>query len=530
MSCYTILVSYLNSSQRDIILAKGMKEQLDSQTEKHTVYYDGSCPMCTVIVNKIDGSSKGEKFSMRDITEDPLPQDFTKDDVEKEIHIVADGKVYKNAEAVLKILEQYPVWKIFAQIGRLPIIKSLLRVGYNLVARNRHFLFGPAARVYWLKVVIALGFISGLLLSLKLWLSSRFYPLTPVIDIPSIPYPVDWIMLVALFGLLVAIILSSKPKRFIWASVILVSLLVFFDQQRLQPWVYQYALMLSVLGLFSWRWNDVEGRDKVLNVSRFIIASIYFYSGLQKISVEFIGGVFPWMIAPAAQLFPDSILPAFYLFGAIVPFIEMGIGIGLMTKKFRSISILGAVAMFGFILLMVGPLGHNWNSVIWPWNVTMATVTVLLFAKTKDVSLRQILWVKNFAFHKIALVVFGVLPFFYFFNAWDSYLSWSLYSGTTNEAVIYMSEEVKEQLPDYVQQFVDVDSSNQNVLSVSRWSFGELNVPPYPETRIFKSAAKSVCAATDSPQEIALAMRGRLSWFNHDGHRILSCDELNGVR
>lgn len=480
-----------------------------------------------MIINKIDDSSKGKTFSLRDITKGSLPQDFTKKDVEKEIHVVADGKVYKNAEAILKILEEYPAWRFFVRIGRLPLIRDILPIGYNFIAANRHFLIGPASRIYWLKIIVSVGFIFGLLLSLKLWVSSRFYPLTPILPIsPLIPYPLDWIILLILFGILVTTILSSRPKSFIWASVTLVTLLVFLDQQRLQPWVYQYIFMLGALGLFSWKWDDARAKDTALNICRFIVASIYFWSGLQKVNPGFIGSVFPWMIAPVTQLFPVSTHSAFYAFGIFVPFIEMAIGIGLVTRKFRTIAIWFALAMCALVLWTLGPFGHDWNSVVWPWNVTMVILVVLLFAKTKNVPLQQIIWVKNSSFHKIVLVVFGILPLFYFFNVWDSYLSWSLYSGTTNESAIYMSNRAKEQLPDYIRQFVQIDNQGRNVLSIADWTFAELNVPPYPETRIFKNIARTICMAENDTREVVLVMRGRLSWFYQEGQQVLDCTQL----
>lgn len=514
-----------NSVQELYNFVKAMNRQPNDSS--HTVYYDGSCPMCRVLIGKIDDSSKGEKFLMRDITKESLPPEFAKTDIEKEIHIITDGKIYKNSEAILKILEEYPAWKPFVLIGRLPFIRRILPFGYNFVAANRHFLFGVASRIYWLKVVVGLGFILGLLFSLKLWVSSRFYPLTPLLDIfPPIPYPFDWLVLLTLFGLLSATIMSSKPKRFVWASVAAVLILAFLDQQRLQPWVYQYTFMLATLGLFSWKWNDIEGRNAALNVSRFIVASIYFWSGLQKLNIVFIGGIFPWMVSPVAQFFPEPAQPTFLLFGLFVPFIEMGIGIGLLTRKFRNVAIGLALGMCAFVLWALGPFGHDWNSVVWPWNITTILLVFVLFIKTDSVPLRDVLWVKNYAFHKIILIVFGILPLLYFFNAWDSYLSWSLYSGTTNTSKIYVSNQVKERLPNYVQQFVRLDSHDRNVLSISDWAFTEFNVPPYPETRIFKNIAQSICESANSPNEVVLVMRGRLSWFYRDGQQTLNCAQL----
>src|SRR3989344_1466431 len=245
--------------------------------DESAVYYDGSCPMCTALVSTVESSTKRGRFSMRDIHKDSLPEDFIKEEVEREMHVVADGRIYRNSAAILRILEEYPLWRPFVWLGRLPAVKQVLPIGYNFVATNRHFLFGPASRIFWLKVILCLGFIAGLLLSLKLWVSSRVYPLTPVLPVVPIPYPADWILLFALFALLVSVIFFSRPRPLLWASVALVALLVFFDQQRLQPWAYQYVVMLAALGLYSWKWEDWRGRDGTLNLCRFLFARLYFW-------------------------------------------------------------------------------------------------------------------------------------------------------------------------------------------------------------------------------------------------------------
>ena len=119
-----------------------MTHQPDKKDDcRKTIYYDGSCRMCNAIIRKIDDSSQKEKFNAKDITKDPLPPNISKSAAEKEIHVVdADGKIYKNAEAILKILDEYPKWKFIVKIGRLPIIKQLLQIGYRLIAANRHSL------------------------------------------------------------------------------------------------------------------------------------------------------------------------------------------------------------------------------------------------------------------------------------------------------------------------------------------------------------------------------------------------------
>jgi len=108
---------------------------------RKTIYYDGSCRMCTAIIKKIGDSSQKEKFDPKDITTDPLPKNISKTAAMKEIHVVDEnGKIYKNAEGILKILEEYPKWKFIVRLGRLPIIKQLLPIGYKFIASHRHSL------------------------------------------------------------------------------------------------------------------------------------------------------------------------------------------------------------------------------------------------------------------------------------------------------------------------------------------------------------------------------------------------------
>jgi predicted DCC family thiol-disulfide oxidoreductase YuxK len=507
----------------------GMTDQCDRNADnKDAVYYDGTCPMCVAIVGKIDDSSKGANFSMKDITKEPLPSTFTRQAVEREMHVVgADGKIYKNAEAILKLLESYPAWKFIVTVGRLPGVKQILPVGYNFVAANRHFVFGPASRVYWLKIIISIGFLFGLFLSPKLWVSSRFYPLTPVLSVlPPIPYPFDWIILLVFLGVLAAVIATSRPRPFIWLAVALVLLMVFLDQERLQPWVYQYSFMLAALGFFSWRFDDVVSRDLTLNICRFTVASIYFWSGLQKVNPQFFHGDFMWMIAPIAKFFPLQAWRLFYVFARITPFIEMGIGLGLLFTRTRTAAITLALAMCAFVLWTLGPFGRNWDSIVWPWNIAMALLVVVLFARLRRNLLRDMFLVPNHVFHKAILVLFGLLPIGYFFNVWDSYLSWSLYSGTTNIAIIYMSNDVRAQLPDSIQRLVKIDDHRRNFLPLGDLAFSELNVPPYPETRIFKSVTRRFCDVADDPHEVLLVMRGRLSWFYRDRPQVLNCAQL----
>lgn len=497
--------------------------------QKKTIYYDGSCPMCTTIIGKVGGSSQKEKFDPKDTARGSLPHGLTKEQVEKEIHVIGpDGKVYKNAEAILKILEEYPRWRFLVKIGGLPIIRQLLPVGYKFIAANRHFIFGPAGRIFWFKIIVVAGLISGLLLSVKLWAGPRFFPLVPVLDnLPAIPPVFGMGLFVLWLGLLTGILISPKPQKLIFGVLAIAAVLAFSDQMRWQPWFYHYFFMLAALGFFTWESSDTEKQRAILNTSRLIVASVYFFSGLQKMNPDFIGNIPRSIIfGPFLRLFSDSPPVFIFLFGVTIPILEGGIGLGLLTKKFRKPALVLALLMHAIIFLNLGPLGQNWNSIIWPWNVALIFLATALFWRADDFSLQDVIWVRSFPFQKLIFLLFAVMPVFSFFNLWDSYLSSTLYSRNTNTAQIYIENSLKERLPTEIQRYTARINGDRYMLDLLHWSLDELNVPPYPETRIYKGIVRNLCKYTVNSGDIVLVVNGKPTLFNQDRQSTYNCSDL----
>lgn len=117
---------------------------MDTTTpSKLHIYYDGTCRMCTGVMDKLSTSSRAGAFQGVDATKESLPAGVSYDAAMKHIHVVDDaGRKYVGAEAFLRILAEYPRWKWCARIGGLPLLKQALDVGYWLIARNRYWMFG----------------------------------------------------------------------------------------------------------------------------------------------------------------------------------------------------------------------------------------------------------------------------------------------------------------------------------------------------------------------------------------------------
>ena len=335
---------------------------------------------------------------------------------------------------------------------------------------------GAEYRLAWLRIAVAAGLVAGLLLSPNLWISTRSYPLTPLWDaVPPLPYPADY----ALFGLLVVLVTGvgiARGRAIGWLGIGALVMAAFFvvqDESRLQPWFYQYCFMLAAFCLFGL--GRVSASD-ALNACRLIVVATYFWSGLQKANASFIQTTHPWLVEPLTTRLPDWAGSALLAGGYAVPVVEAVIGIGLLTRRFRRLAVMGALLMHAFIMLCIGPLGHDHNTVVWPWNFAMVAFVLILFWRAPDDTTPSTIldpgrnFSTGFAFRAAVLVLFAFMPLFNFFGLWDSYLSSGLYSGTSKQG--------------YVLEWKDSNWQSTRIGGVSE---RELNTPAYPEESIFEN-------------------------------------------
>ena len=350
--------------------------------------------------------------------------------------------------------------------------------------------------------------VAGMALSHRLWMGARNYPTAPVWDgLPAVAGPLDAVIFAVLLGLLVWIGVSARPGWGIAAFVVGMAGYCLFDQGRWQPWVYQYLVMLGVVGV-SYVWPGAEG----LNTCRLVCACIYFWSGVHKAQAGFVPE-FRWLTGPVSEALPGWV-------SFTIPAMEVAIAVSLVSRSLRRTAVVAAVAMHVLILASIGPLGRGWNAVVWPWNVAMATMVALLFWRE-----RGPLW-RAKAYWRLVIPLFLIAPLASFAGLWDSYPSFALYSGDNADGTIYLSRAVTERLPEAVQDEVIENDSGVDELDVSDWSFAELQVPAYPEARVFRSVAKGVCRMVGSPGDMLLIIEEKRSWVGRRRLATYGCGAL----
>lgn len=312
-----------------------------------------------------------------------------------------------------------------------------------------------SVRVRLAGALVCLGMASGMLISLPLWLSRRDFPFTPPwtpLELLVLPPPLDLLLLFAFFGALALAAITGHRVAF-GACFVLALLLALPDLQRWQPWFYQYVFMLGALAF---------GLKDALGTLRLIVAATYIFSGLQKVHASF--------FEDGMQLFlePFGLAQELSWITLCAPFAEAAVGLGLLFSRTRSIAALAAVGMHAFLLLALGPLGQDFNPVVWPWNVVMASVVMLLFFRTaEDTTI-----VPSSAYGFAVFLLFLVMPVFGLFGAWPPYLSASLYSQNTKEAYVF-------------------DGAGYS--SVSSLTYSTTETPAYPAEAVFFSAANRAC-------------------------------------
>jgi hypothetical protein len=362
-------------------------------------------------------------------------------------------------------------------------------------------------RLKFLKIAVCLGLLGGIIFSFELWFPfERTFPRVPFFF--ASPIAVDRLLTIILVSSLALLIFFQKLKIFLITAIASLILLIFFDQMRLQPWVYQYFLLLVVIALTR------HAPDQTLGLAQILIAGLYFWSGLQKLNFAFLHETFPTLLAPLQNLFP-SIEATPVLFGVAAALGESLIGIALLIRKIRSIAVCLAAFLHAVILSFL--IAKNYNSIVWIWNAALIFLVAGAFWRSEN-SLKQTFqaavdW-KGFLAKSIT-AAFVLLPVLSFFGWWDMYLSGALYSGNTQTAVIRVNAEVLEKLPQKARQSViQTRNAGENFLPLFEWSIAELNVPAYPEQRVSKQIAAEICHLATDKNQLELIIKERPAIFD----------------
>lgn len=410
------------------------------------------------------------------------------------------------------------------------------------------------------RVVLLNACFFGMIACAPLWSNEHSFPLLRIAPwFPLLPLPWDKV----LFG---AMLLSLIAAAWFFRAAVGFFLVAGFfvyceDENRGQPWFYMYWVLL-LLTLF--------GRSVAIAGCRIAMSAVYFWSGIQKCNARFFHIQPEWFVEPAEHWhLPAFALNLMHWAVAVTPFVELGIGLALWSPRLRRAALIAAIVVHGGALVLLGPLGHDYNWVVWPWNLAMPALLWVLFAKgawwekradeppavaaqpdkkssgakdaikkkpevlAAEATLKQSLL--DLTRSKPALVVvalFSLLPVLGYYGLWDSYFSFCLYSENSATANIFVTPDFAERLPANMKTQVQPFSQNfdpqyQGPLEFvyGGWCYEELGVPPIAEPRNFVSIFKALQTWSKGSSDLRMIIgprAGPVVFYEGDSRQFLT--------
>lgn len=358
---------------------------------------------------------------------------------------------------------------------------------------ERNFVF--ILRVTYMILLVTLA------ISWRLYASAdyRATAMAPLIEgLQTLPHWTSWAVLsVAVVSLLT---LMARPLNSIALAVFL-SCSIFWvlqDVCRLNPFMCMYNFPLFVALVSKYR------SDRALDALRIMVCGVYFWAGFHKLNLSFYDIVFPWFIQPIYKisLKDPGILDHLFTFALIItPLFEAAIGVLLLFPKWRRLATLMAFTMLVTVLFCLGPLGHNWGVVVWPWNIYLFAIEFKLFFATKYDREERFLLKRVSGITSVAALIYILAPMLAIYTHWYSYPGFKLYSGNIVRAQILLpQDETLKNAPAHTRELI----GQERVVDVFKWSGFELGNGIYPSPYALQRASKGLCRFLDKPKEAIL--------------------------
>lgn len=325
-------------------------------------------------------------------------------------------------------------------------------------------------------------------MSFNLWIPDRFFPMLPAFSFfAEVPNPIDLALLFVLMGsLLLTIFFRSKIP--IALSILSTISLVVLDQMRLQPWVYIYfSVLLCLLFLY-------DDEPSLINCLRLICIGIYLWSGIHKINDNFLEVTFKSILEKIFSFNNRNVAQSILYFGYSIPVLEITCACLLFFHKSKKLGVVLATLIHFFILIFIIFIDSAKNDIVIPWNLAMIIIVLAAFYPTNS-SHFNFQSIKSKISASIILLLFWIAPYLNFVSLWDSYLSFSFYSDKVNAYYIAIEESELPKIDKRFESFfVELPNlKGGKIIDIYGWSLAELNVPFYPEDRVFKQLSNSFC-------------------------------------
>lgn len=410
---------------------------------------------------------------------------------------------------------------------------------------------GNSSSVEWLIRILLFSLLVSLWLTHKAWIPVDVdYPRVPLLPFFDPEFPIPFLLVNFILIHVCAIAILTNKRREVALPLLLIAFLLFFidDIDRFQPWIFVHLPMLVLL---------VRKGDSAIGLVRWGMAFMYFWGGVHKLNQNFAWEVFPYFMKPFGwnELFylPSKEigsypLPSINHIAWIIPATEILIAFFILIPAFRRIGIVAGVAMHVFTVFILGPLGHNWNSVVWVWNVELLILLFLLFGKEIPTFRASLTELKTGRAAIVFTFFMGIAPVFWYSGYYPHALSYHLYSGYNPQVNFWFDKETSVRMYTMPDGKSDIDFSKVNKrIMDSKWvdftfydverdesfimadhyAMQELNVPIFAEEFYFRILGKKLCDCFGfSGDDAGIRMELRSKFSARITEKQISCREL----
>ncbi|WP_422925427.1 hypothetical protein [Singulisphaera sp. PoT] len=360
----------------------------------------------------------------------------------------------------------------------------------NIDGADDRMAFGAGSR---LRSVLALATLAMVGLSWPLWVERSEFPRVPFLaSLPGFPPSIAWGVFAGLIVTLIATAGGIAWRISLSMAIGLLLLLVLQDQERFQPWVYQFGVLGLVLVLAP----GATG----LRLVRWWFIGVYLHSGLSKLDISFVNELGSLFLQTAmrplrldSQAWSNQARVAAIL---AMPAAEIIVAILLAIPKTRLVGMGGAMLVHLTLLGILGPFGLNHSTIVLVWNTAMLAEVYLVFrpdlrrlgleTSTRKVPTRLAAGL---------LIIVLTLPFGERWGWVDTWPAHALYASHVERTEVYLHESEVALWPKSIRDHVLPSLLGEwRRLDLTGWSRELRGVPIYPQGRACNGLAEALAA------------------------------------
>jgi hypothetical protein len=338
------------------------------------------------------------------------------------------------------------------------------------------------ASVARFRVVLGSATLLMVALSWPLWVDRSDFPRIPFVrNLPILPAWISWLTALLFMSSLALTTAGVAWRRMLALSLGILAILVIQDQNRLQPWIYQFAL--SALALVA------TPGPQALGLARFFNVAMYFHSGLSKWDESFARFMGPRFLS--AAFLPLGIDPAAWNYLAreiavrLMPGAEIAVALGLCFRRTRTIALVGAVLIHATLIWILSPFGLDQSAIVLVWNGALIAENIVLFRRVVPEAAEKTSSAPWVSFTRLVFMIIAILPFAERRGLFDAWPSFAYYASHVEQTRVWTFGD-DSGLPPEARKLLDRMGPKEvpRGLRLTDWSRAVRGVPIYPQARV----------------------------------------------